>query len=326
MTESAEYQPRQAAHSATPPVLEHLRKVAAEMREEVDACRRDTPPKVNAVHHLRTGTRRVEATLETLVRIAGARGLGDLTEKARQRWMKQLKKVRRAAGTVRDLDVHRKLLEESFLAESRAQNEAHSAGTETQQPSTIIDQAQALDGWLKARRDKAAGELCGTLDGHVQQLLDAEQNFLTLIAKRRSLARRAHRSAAQLAIEDYLRLMDAMPLLDKENLHDFRKGAKKARYVAESQEDDTAAEAVAKTIRRVQDAIGEWHDWVVVGEEAREALGNRGAALQAELDRRAQQAYDSAMRITASTGRKLVGEWQAEHRSSRRRASSRKKN
>ncbi|HEX6773007.1 MAG TPA: CHAD domain-containing protein, partial [Acidobacteriaceae bacterium] len=124
--------------------------------------------------------------------------------------------------------------------------------------------------------------------------------------------------AAQLALEDYLRLMDAMPLLDNENLHEFRKGAKKARYVAESEEDDAAAQAIAKTVKKVQDAIGEWHDWVVVGEEAREALGNGGAALQAELDRRAQLAFHRALRVTAAAGGRLVGEWQAGHRPRRR--------
>jgi CHAD domain-containing protein len=323
MSEQAEYQPRRATHSTTqsvlehPPVLEHLRKVAGDMREEVDACRRDKPPKVAAVHHLRTGTRRVEAALETLAREAGARGLGELTEKARQRWLRQLKKVRRAAGTVRDLDVHRELLEENFPVASNAGNNGPvDAGG--QKPSPITAQAVALNDWLKARRGEAAETLCTTLDGHIGRLLAAEDHFLDLIAKRRSLARRAHRPAAQLALEDYLRLMDAMPLLDNENLHEFRKGAKKARYVAESEEDDAGAQAIAKTVKKVQDAIGEWHDWVVVAEEAREALGNGGAALQAELDRRAQLAFHRALRLTATAGRRLVGEWQAEHRPRRR--------
>ena len=37
-----------------------------------------------------------------------------------------------------------------------------------------------------------------------------------------------------LALEDFLRLVDEMPVLEADNLHDFRKGAKKARYVAEA--------------------------------------------------------------------------------------------
>ncbi len=117
MTEPAEYQPDQGARSVgASPMLDHLREVATAMRGTLDACRKHgDAPKVEAVHHLRTGTRRVEATLETLAREAGARGLGRATEEARQRWLRQLKKVRRAAGTVRDLDVHRELLADNFL-------------------------------------------------------------------------------------------------------------------------------------------------------------------------------------------------------------------
>jgi CHAD domain-containing protein len=120
--------------------------------------------------------------------------------------------------------------------------------------------------------------------------------------------------------------MDAMPLLDKENLHDFRKGAKKARYVAESDDEDAAAQALAKAVKRVQDAIGEWHDWVVVTEEAHEALGQDGTVLRAELAARAQHAYEHAMRVTTTMGRRFVGEWRALRptRQRPRRAASRK--
>jgi CHAD domain-containing protein len=322
MTEPAEYQSGQTNRSAdAPPALAHLRAVAAEMLERLDACLKNgNAPKVDAVHHLRTGTRRVEATLETLAREAGARGLGKATEDARQRWLRQLKKVRRAAGTVRDLDVHSELLADNFLpAEDTAPDKVAAelaeaiadAATGSVEITPLMEQARSLDQWLKDRRSAAAEALCSTLDDHAQRLLDAERQFMTAIAKRRSILRRAHRPAVRLALEDYLRLMDAMPLLDRENLHDFRKGAKKARYVAESDDNDQSAVAMAKAVKRVQDTIGEWHDWVVVAEEAREALGKNGALLQAELEARAQQAYERALRITATMGRRFVGEWRA---------------
>src|SRR5882757_3017393 len=332
MTEPAEYQPDQDARSVdASPMLEHLREVAEAMRDTLDACRKHgQAPKVEAVHHLRTGTRRVEATLETLAREAGARGLGKPAEEVRQRWLRQLKKVRRAAGTVRDLDVHRELLADNFLpaadtapdkvAAELAEATA-AAATGSVEITPLMQQARALDQWLKDQRSDAAQALCSTLDDHADRLLDVERQFMAAIAKRRSISRRAHRPAERLALEDYLRLMDAMPLLDKENLHDFRKGAKKARYVAESDDKDPAAEAMAKAIKRVQDAIGEWHDWDVVREEAREALQDDGRALEAELEARTQRAYQRAMRLTASMGRRFVGEWQSSrpHRARSRR-------
>jgi CHAD domain-containing protein len=322
MTEPAEYQSDHAAQSLdAPPLLQHLRAVADEMREKVDACRKHgDAPKVEAVHHLRTGTRRVEATLETLAREAGARGLGKTTEEARQRWLRQLKKIRRVAGAVRDLDVHRELLAENFLpatdtapdkVAAELEVAAAAAATGSVEITPLMKQARTLDHWLGDRRSAAADALCEKLDDHVNRLLDAEHQFMAAIAQRPSILRRAHRPAARLALDDYLRLMDAMPLLDKENLHDFRKGAKKARYVAESEDKDPAAEALAKAIKRVQDAIGEWHDWAVVAEEAHEALGRDGTALQAELEARAQRAYQRALRVTTTMGRRFVGEWRA---------------
>lgn len=317
MTEPAEYQPEQGSS----PVLTHLGELAAAMRERLEACRaRHEDPPVEAVHRLRTGARRVEATLEMLARQAGARGLGQAIEEARQRWLRQLKKVRRAAGAVRDLDVHRQLVTEHFLGGKGAVAADLAIATRPDELATVTGQAHALDLWLKDRRSAAAEALCTTLDGHADRLLQAEQEFMAAMTHRRSTASRARRPAARLALEDYLRLVDAMPLLDKENLHDFRKGAKKARYVTESEEDDPAAAAIAKTIKRVQDAIGEWHDWDVLATEAREALGDDGQALQAELAARAQRAYERALRTTTTTSRRFVGEWRASRpRQARRR-------
>lgn len=301
-------------------MMRHLAEVAAAMRERLDACREEREdPKVESVHHLRTGTRRVEATLETLAREAGTRGLGETAEEARQRWLRQLKKVRRAAGVVRDLDVHRELLAENFLppsdtapdkiAAEPAEATTTAAASDTITP--LAEQARTLDGWLKSRRAAPADTLSKTLDDHAKRLLEAEEQFMMAIAQRRSIASRAHRPVARLALEDYLRLVDAMPLLDRENLHDFRKEAKKARYIAESDESDPAAKAIAKTIKRVQDAIGMWHDWEMVAGEAREALGDDGDTLQAELLARAQRGYERAMHTVATMNRRLVGEWRA---------------
>ena len=332
MTEPAEYQPEQHSRSkAASPMLRYLAEVAAAMRERLDACREEGDDAgVESVHHLRTGTRRVEAALETLAREAGARGLGPAAEEARQRWLRQLKKVRRAAGMVRDLDVHRELLAENFLppsdtapdnvAADLAAATTTAAGSDTRTP--LAEQARTLDAWLKSRRAAAVEELSKTLDDHAKRLLEAEQQFMAAVAQRSSITSRVHRPVARLALEDYLRLVDAMPLLDKENLHDFRKGAKKARYIAESDDSDAAAKAIAKTIKRVQDAIGKWHDWEIVAAEAQEAFGGAGEALQSDLLARAQRAYEGAMRTVATINRRLVGEWRAA--SPRRRVGSKR--
>ncbi len=288
------------------------------MHEMLQACIADASNSldVEAVHQLRTGTRRVEATLETLAREAGTRGLGVHTEQARQRWLRQLKKVRQVSGTVRDLDVHRELLAKHYLPQTESNMDATGrelarATASADGESVVTDEAFALDRWLAARRTTAADALRTSLARREAKLTEAERQFVAAFGKRRSADHGSRRPASLLALEDYLRLMDAMPLLDAENMHDFRKGAKKARYVAEAGGDDPAAHAIAKAIKRVQDAIGDWHDWEVLAQESREALRSDGEALEAELQHRVEHHYQRALRIAATTGRRLVGEWQA---------------
>src|SRR3984893_4522863 len=167
MTEAEEYQSKsEMPRSQAPAALAHLHTVAEEMREKLEACREHGHhPKVDAVHQLRTGTRRVEATLETLAREAGARGLGVAIEDARQRWLKQLKKVRRASGNVRDLDVHRDLLAEEFRPEHDSAPDAtaedlavatEGAGADEGATTPLVHQARLLDRWLAAQRSVAA--------------------------------------------------------------------------------------------------------------------------------------------------------------------------
>jgi hypothetical protein len=122
-----------------------------------------------------------------------------------------------------------------------------------------------------------------------------------------------------LALEDFLRLVDEMPVLEADNLHDFRKGAKKARYVAEAGGDEPFAAAIAKAIKRIQDVIGDWHDWLVLGEEAAEALDgdgggqpeDAGAALRQCIAQGVALHFARAMRTTERMRRRLLGEWLA---------------
>ncbi len=106
-----------------------------------------------------------------------------------------------------------------------------------------------------------------------QGLEERQAAFLAAMGSVPLGSMRTARSADAVALEDFVRAADAMPLLDAENLHDFRKATKKARYVAESGGEGQAYSSVAKALKRVQDAIGDWHDWLCLREEAKAALG-----------------------------------------------------
>jgi CHAD domain-containing protein len=110
-----------------------------------------------------------------------------------------------------------------------------------------------------------------------------------------------------------------MQQLDAGNLHDFRKGAKKARYIAESAAEDAHALAIGKALKKLQDEIGDWHDWLVLGDEARAALGDEGKALIAMIDRERDQHYVSSMKTVTRMRGRLMGEWMATTAQPRRR-------
>jgi CHAD domain-containing protein len=300
--------------------LVRLQQLTETLKHNLEICAEE--PTVDAVHDTRTGTRRIEAMLDSILRERGTAGAEAESENtasllaAAQRWLKLLKRIRRAAGAVRDLDVHRKLLEKEGLAkrDGRAQSDAEvSAQTgpapEGLPPNPTGDQARDLDTWLKhARQDhaqplmKSAAKWGSRLDGELAAFEEA---------MRRVRHRRATRSAAVVALEEFARLSHHMQRLDEGNLHDFRKGAKKARYMAESGGDDPEAGLVGKALKKLQDEIGDWHDWLVLAEEAHQALGENGGQLTALIEAERDQHYAQAMQTSEVMRGRLLGELQA---------------
>ncbi len=291
------------------PIL-HLRALANELNGVIAECLKD--PDVEPVHRVRTGSRRVEAMLETVIRLGGPPSVQEHLNTHAGKWFRQLRKVRRAAGKVRDLDVHRHLLRKHYLDSSA--DGAGSSGPDAAagaEPGPLHKQATELDAWLKCQRERQAARLVKELARRQTKLISAEQKCIDELGEKVGRSRNAAPPAARLALEDFLRLVDAMPVLNAENLHDFRKGAKKARYVAESGGEDQEAKAIAKAINRVQDAIGDWHDFLVLASEAKSALGKSGAELRAAMDAEVEALFRRAISTTDAVRRRLVGEWVA---------------
>jgi CHAD domain-containing protein len=326
----------------------HLRAVTVALKDELKQCADD--PNVETVHHVRTGTRRVQAMLETVLREVATpnnqNAVSDLAD-AGEKWTRLLKRIRRAAGPVRDLDVHRQLLEDLVSRKSSsATDDRHDApageeGAATtpssepeliatleviapaappgnrEQPSPVQKQADELDAWLKHARQQQAGALSRTASKAFEKFETRENEFETLLAQS-TKRRRSTRSVAVIALESFVRLADTMERLDADNLHDFRKGAKKARYIAESGGEEEQATAVGKALKKLQDEIGEWHDWLVLADEARAALGDQGAELIQTLDAERDRHYDRAIKTTERLRGKLIGEWLATQQRPRR--------
>jgi CHAD domain-containing protein len=310
------------------------------LRENLMKCAAD--PGVDPVHDTRTGTRRLQATLENLVRETPEGEAGEAVRDAAQALMRQLKKIRRAAGTVRDLDVHRKLLEKlTERAHKLAAKEERGAGAEAQSGSPRAGPAQSdspksgppktdlletpeaelrmsgvarhadeLDAWLKQQR----GAHADRLRVQAPELVTKFDKRLAELeaALREHPQRRRVKAPATMALDSFARLATEMQLLDAGNLHDFRKGAKKARYVAElAAQGDTHAGVVGKSLKKLQDEIGDWHDWLVLADEAHAALGNGAAELTTLVEGEREQHFDAALKTASKLRGRLMGEWLA---------------
>jgi CHAD domain-containing protein len=256
---------------------------------------------VDAVHRVRTGSRRLQAMLEAMLRENATFAL----DHPARPWLRQLKQIRRAAAPVRDLDVHRKLLE-NLVGKAGAGSDANPL-----HKSAETKQAEMLDDWLKSERKHLARGMQKQIRKRQHGLAERQTAVLNAIGSVPIESVRTGRSADAVALEDFVRATDAMPLLDAENLHDFRKATKKARYVAESATEKGPYSSVAKALKRVQDAIGEWHDWQCLLEEAGTALGKDAPDLSAHLEREVNRHFAAAMKTTQTMRARLSGEWLA---------------
>jgi CHAD domain-containing protein len=183
--------------------------------------------------------------------------------------------------------------------------------------SSVEHQAEQLDAWLHHARQHNAAALKKTATKLLAKFDEQAGAMETAIQQSRRTRLRS-RSAAVVALESFAQLVDEMQQLDEGNLHDFRKGAKKARYIAESAAEDAHALTIGKALKKLQDDIGDWHDWLVLADEARTALGDQGNDLITLLDAERDRHYVLAMKTVNRLRGKLMGEWLAASQPRRR--------
>jgi len=248
-----------ARSTSTALPIKALRELATKLEASILECL--AQPAKRAVHKLRTSTRRIEAQLELLSMFPEL----PAHDRPKQKLLRSLKKLRRAAGIVRDIDVQRDLVAEVTPRKRRAQA-----------ASDLRNDALQLRQDLKRWREKHAEELVELLKQEkvelplaFKQLFDSlgdTDSFAISEADLASLARTLYHQRTPVAVPD----RD-----DIEHLHDIRKQAKLARYLAESAPATAArAHRVAAQFENLQEAGGQWHDWLLLAEIARRELGD----------------------------------------------------
>jgi CHAD domain-containing protein len=211
-----------------------LHKQSKALEKALSACLAKASPEL--VHELRTTIRRFEAQFALLAQSRKLRTYHYESKKL----LRHLKKLRRFAGELRDLDVQRDLIG------------AHTT-------SETASDARRLHRRLKDRRDRQAvifldlaqrfhGKVSKELH-HLREVLPRGETLSMPNDRVISLAQRwfAQRSSLCITVDQ---------------LHATRKAAKVARYMCEMASGSAPALKMAKQFEEIQNKGGQWHDWL----------------------------------------------------------------
>lgn len=193
------------------------------------------------VHGFRTTSRRLQTLLEQLL---------PERDRNQKKLLKMLNRIRRRAGKVRDLDVQ--------LAALRS----------LKVPQQPRRKTQFMNGLI---------ELRGKHEKKLRKLLNKDDI--------REVRRRLKRAAKEVHPEtsrDPLQVARAMlnevvrPAgpVNEDVLHQYRTVMKSARYAAEFAPKSAEAAQFIAQVKKLQDAVGNWHDWLILTESASKRLGD----------------------------------------------------
>ena len=232
-----------------------------------------------AVRRLRTTVRRIE----TLIATHAGEGQRNLAKLA-----KQLSTLRRRAGKVRDLDVQLTALQ--------------GVRTEAGRHEKVV-----LTRHLTAVRDKCEKKLLGSLQDEIDGGLRKRMQRGMELLDNSSRSDAAKDFTAE-ALRKFRELVEDHPPLTEENLHEFRLECKRIRYLAEMSVVTPATARIVAALKRVQDAMGDWHDWFTLTETAQEVLASPASPFLAALRAYRRASFNEALRVIADVRKKLLNE------------------
>jgi CHAD domain-containing protein len=247
--------------------------------------RRSKLRRPEGVHELRTRTRRLEAVLP-------ATGLD--SGRNEKEVLRLLKPMRKKAGAVRDMDVLTALLLQFHVDEDERDCEVqlveHLGAQRYRQGKTLRRIAKANAGELRLRLKSVASEITA-ISSSQRDSASGET------APRENAAVSALELASELADPK---------ILNRRNLHSYRKKVKQLRYVLKSAQGEDGRDFI-DALGECKDAIGEWHDWEELVSIAGDILNHgRRCQLINQLKRFSSSKFDEALSITNAMRRRFV--------------------
>jgi CHAD domain-containing protein len=237
--------------------------------------RMDRQPAPGKVHDLRTNTRRFESIFQALS--LEEHGVGKST-------LKDLGRLRKRAGKVRDLDVLT-----GFASTIHLKGEEE-CGVQ------LLENLGAQRKKHATRLYKEAIRLRSSLH---KDLKHASSIVAKLLQEKASVSKADTRTADTMAAAAKLSAGLATPRqLGRKTLHPYRLKVKGLRNVLQMA-DSAVRSKFVDDLGQVKDAIGEWHDWEELVSIARKVLDHgKECALQGELKRIVEQKYEKALGVS----------------------------
>lgn len=228
----------------------------------------------DAVHGFRRATRRLETLLQEFSAKPG---------RNQEKLLRMLNRIRRRAGKIRDVDVQLGGLRRFKVS------------LEPRRKTRLIEQL------LEARVQH---------ENRLSKLL--KKNDVREIRKR---LRKTSQSFSRARVADPLKtatrilgsVKGSAGSLNDEALHRYRLALKRARYAAEFAPRSASAELI-RELKRLQDALGAWHDWMLLTRTASEHLeeGKQSPLVRA-LDNLAREKFRQAVAALASSSAVKLG-------------------
>jgi len=218
--------------------IDPAKLIFRKMERELRRLESDQQP--DAVHSFRTTSRRLETLLEQIT-CGGGRNQAKL--------LKLLSGIRRGAGRVRDVDVQ--------LAALRSLKVPLEPRRKTELTQSLIELRTKDEGRLrKLLKKKLVREIRKRLNRALETSKSAKSRDPLTVAKQ---------------------ILGAVPRSSshatEEMLHQYRIAVKRARYAAEfAPKSAESAEFIAQ-LKKMQDALGSWHDWFTLTQTAAQTLG-----------------------------------------------------
>lgn len=270
----------------------------AEWRKLLEEC--GHKPTRKRVHALRVVTLRLQAEFE--------HDLADLPHASHQaqailRFGKQAEKLRGALGPVRELDV--------WIGKLRGLRALLSQRTDYVPRSTHenIRGIERLEDRIKRKRQSAEKKLVAEIEKRGTRLVKAAEEIESALAE---YVFGNEPGIAEELVASFRAVRAEFPSLDEANLHEFRKRIKRVRYLAEirAAADPTIGQ-IATQMKKLQSAIGEWHDWQALAHEARGGHHAKSKALAELLETVARESFETALSTVNGVTGRMLGEGRA---------------